>query len=104
MGYVNLPPAQVPELLERRDLEILDMRDQRSFDAGHIQRAKPADDNNVGRLMRNRQRDMPILVYCYRGNSSRELAGFFSGLGYRDVFNLDGGWRAWEMYCRQTQE
>lgn len=98
MAFVNIEPHQLPDLVEHREVEILDTRDLHSFAAGHLAGAKPASEENVRRLMRTRNRDRAILIYCYHGNSSQDLAEFFSGLGFREVFNLNGGWEAWMRF------
>jgi thiosulfate sulfurtransferase len=101
MDNVNLHPHQLRELLERHDIEILDMRGQAGYVAGRTQAAKPASDGNVGRLLQDTNPGQTILIYCYHGNSSLELANFFAGLGFREVFNLNRGWQAWET-CLQA--
>lgn len=99
MSYQNLLAHEVPEFLQRSDVAVLDMRDGHSFGMGHLQGAQPANDTAVGRLIRERRFDRPILIYCYHGNSSRDLAQFIAGMGFANVFNLDGGWQAWSNFC-----
>lgn len=38
----------------------------------------------------------PILVYCRSGRMSDEAAAVLADLGYRNVMELDGGFRAWQ--------
>lgn len=98
MDYENLLVDQLPTLLEENECAILDMRDQHSFERGHLDGATMVTDAVISQLLRNKQKDRPIVIYCYHGNSSRDLASFFCGIGFSRVFNLEGGWQAWQNF------
>jgi len=40
-------------------------------------------------------KDQPLAFLCHYGNSSRQAAEHFRGLGFRRVFNIEGGIDAW---------
>lgn len=40
-------------------------------------------------------KDAPLAFLCHHGNSSRSAAEHFRGLGFREVFNVEGGIDAW---------
>ena len=96
MAYQNLPAHAVPEFLAQADAVVLDIRDPDSYARAHIPGAQLSSDAAVTGLMRKRRLDPPVLVYCYHGNSSREFSDLLAGLGFTRVFNLEGGWQAWE--------
>ena len=98
MAYESLLAHELPALLARPDITVLDMRDPASYARGHIEGAEPASEEKIGELMRRRRQDPPVVVYCYHGNSSRDLCGLLSGLGFSQVFNLEGGWQAWDNF------
>jgi rhodanese-related sulfurtransferase len=42
----------------------------------------------------------PIALYCRSGNMSTEAAPVLARLGYPDIVELEGGFRAWEASGR----
>ena len=44
------------------------------------------------------------MFYCYHGNQSRELCDFLGQLGLNRVYNLVGGWEAWENWQHQAAQ
>lgn len=100
MSYHDLHPAKLQDLRAEPDLLILDMRDPASLAQGRIEGAQPVSDALLGQLMKRRQHERPVLVYCYHGNSSRDLCQFIAGFGYTRVYNLVGGWQGWLQFTQ----
>jgi len=42
-------------------------------------------------------KDRPLAFLCHHGNSSRQAAEHFRGLGFRQLFNVEGGIDAWSQ-------
>lgn len=40
-------------------------------------------------------KDLPLAFLCHQGNSSRQAAEHFRGLGFHDLYNVEGGIDAW---------
>lgn len=102
MAYHDIDCAEIETLRAEGDLLIFDTRDPNSYARGHLDGAQPVSDAAIKQLMKSRQRERPVLVYCYRGNSSRDICQFIAGFGYNRVYNLTGGWKAWEAFNRST--
>lgn len=98
MNYRDVTPVEVAALRLDAELLIFDTRDPASFARGHLDAAQPVTDAAIQQLIRSRQRQRPVLVYCYRGNSSRNLCELLAGFGFERVHNLAGGWQAWERF------
>ena len=94
MSYQTLHASEVLDLCAQAQTRVLDCRDPRSYEQGHLPGAQLVSDEVVKRLARS-DKDQPVLVYCYHGVSSRDLATFLVNFGFTRVFNLDGGWQAW---------
>lgn len=100
MTYQDLQASEVAALRAEGEPTIFDTRDAASYARGHMDGAQPISDAALSHLIRTRQRRRPILVYCYRGNSSRDVCRLIAGLGFTRVYNLAGGWQAWERFIQ----
>jgi len=101
MPYLDIHVEDLPGFIQQHQPVILDMRDSATFEKGHIEGAVPADEREIRNLMKNREQ--PVLICCYHGHSSRELATFLCQMGIKHVYNLEGGWHALSAYMdRET--
>jgi len=103
MSYETLFANQVEELLRDDRTYILDHRDPRSYAEDHLPGALAVSDANVSKLIKSKEYDRPVLVYCYHGNSSQDLCKFLMQFGFQNVYNLEGGWQAWAAHANQLQ-
>jgi rhodanese-related sulfurtransferase len=101
MTYQSLLASEVADLCAQTEPQILDCRDPRSYEQGHLPGAQLVSDEVLKRLGRS-DKDRPVLVYCYHGISSRDLATFLVNFGFSTVFNLEGGWQAWADLQNRT--
>jgi rhodanese-related sulfurtransferase len=100
MNYQDIQPTELHDLCGEPELLILDFRDPASFAQGHLDGAQPVSDALLKQLMKSRQRERPVLVYCYHGNTSRDLCQFIAGFGYTRVYNLVAGWQGWLQFTQ----
>lgn len=92
MFYTDICVDELSEFIHEKSPVILDMRDATAYNSGHIEGALPADEAHIRALMK--QKSQAVLICCYHGHSSRELARFLCQMGLTDVYNLEGGWHA----------
>lgn len=97
MSYQDILASDVGSLFNSNDLTIFDTRDANSYSQGHLDGALPISDQEIKSLIVRNQRKNPILVYCYHGNSSRDICSLLCGIGFTQVYNLEGGWLAWQQ-------
>ena len=91
----TLLPAQLEAFLAQPDTELIDIREQGEWDAGHIPGARHIP---LGALRADPAQLAPgrrYVVYCGVGKRAHTACRFLSQHGY-DVWNLSGGWNA---YC-----
>jgi rhodanese-related sulfurtransferase len=80
------------------DAVLLDVRTQTEFKQGSIQNAVNIDffgedfENKIKPLFR----DKVYLVYCASGARSNETIELMNGLGFKSVYQLEGGFTAWK--------
>lgn len=94
-GFVDITPAQLEEALAKKDFTLVNV---------HIpyEGELPATDllipfNEIAEYEAELPaKDAPIVLYCRSGNMSTQAAKSLVALGYTNVFELDGGFHAWE--------
>lgn len=96
MSYKTLFADQLSEFLQQPDVVVLDHRDVRSYSSEHLPNAMLVNDALIMHL--RKKREVPILVYCYHGNSSKDLCNLLINFGCENVYNLEGGWQAWAAF------
>lgn len=77
-------------------LTILDVRQPAEYENGHIPGAKLIPLPEIKDRMDEIDPDMPTVVYCAIGGRSRVAAQMLSGKGFKKVYNLSGGIKAWQ--------
>jgi len=75
---------------------IFDVRDQTAFDEMHIPNAKFLSGENFEEVTESCDKNLPTIVYCYKGIRSQTIAKVLSETGFTNVFSLEGGFGAWQ--------
>lgn len=95
MAYKRISVAEAKILMQSKDVEIVDIRDDVSYEAGHVPNAKHVTIQHAAEFCETADKNKPILVYCYHGNSSQLAAEYLDAEGFTEVYSLDGGFAAW---------
>lgn len=85
-------------LVGQNNVVLLDMRDVRSYKCGHIPGAVNLSDFNIRPLLKQLNKELVVIVYCYHGNSSRDMSVLFSDFGFVHCYSLDGGYEEWQKH------
>ena len=75
--------------------QLIDIRDQESYLAGHIADAIHIDNSSLSQFIASAETSQPLLIYCYHGNSSKSAANFFVQHGFENVLSMDEGYSGW---------
>lgn len=92
-AHINVPQALLK--LEQSQAKVVDIRDEQSFNAGHIPHATHLTNGTLHTFMAENDFSTPVIVCCYHGISSQQAAQFLIHQGFEEVYSLDGGFEAW---------
>ena len=93
--YKRVSVSTTNSLIRERNPVIFDVRDTASYQTAHLPNAVYLSDQTLMSTLKKGARDRPILVYCYHGNASQDIAKLFCDFGFSDVYSLDGGFESW---------
>lgn len=91
-----IAPAQVQSLIASQDkLILVDVRQPKEFEAGHIEGAILMPLDTFEAAYRNLPKDAKLVVYCRSGHRSAKAVAFLISHGYGRARSLEGGYVAW---------
>lgn len=85
-------------LLQDKTLQLIDVRTPKEFEEGHIENAKNIDfysdtfKEEITKLDPNK----PLLLYCRSGGRSGKTSKMLQELGFKKVYDLEGGILKWK--------
>lgn len=93
----DLGPAAFKAELEKQGGLLLDVRTPGEVSKGKLSGASVIDFNADGfeRKVSLISRERPVFVYCASGGRSGRATELMGKLGFKKVYNLAGGYRAW---------
>lgn len=86
--YANELGDQIVPQMNPDEYTIIDARDQKDYDAGHVKGAIHMDSKNIDES--KVPKDKPVITYCYSGNRSGVIADKLSKDGYKVTNAIDG--------------
>jgi rhodanese-related sulfurtransferase len=93
----DVTPEQAQRMIEKGGYLVLDVRTMKEYRAGHLVNAILIDWykkdflDNVEKLDKNK----PVIVYCARGRRSAWAMDKMSEHGFKEVYNVLGGFERW---------
>lgn len=102
-SYRNLSVQEVKQRIDskKNDFVLIDVRTPQEYSGqlGHLANAPlfplQSLDTQYKDLEKYQQEDKDIIVYCRSGNRSRRAAEFLINHGFKNIYNMEGGMRAW---------
>lgn len=83
----------------KNSVQVLDVRTPQEYFSGHIKNALQADwkdQQEFNRRIAFVDKSKPVYVYCLAGGRSAAAAEKMRGMGYQNVYELNGGINAWK--------
>ncbi|MFO7705447.1 MAG: thiosulfate sulfurtransferase GlpE [Halopseudomonas sp.] len=90
--------ADQAQQLREQGAALVDIRDPQSYQQGHIAQAVHLDNDTLPAYVAAADKQTPLIVYCYHGNSSQPAAAYLASLGFDQVYSLDGGFELWRQH------
>lgn len=78
-----------------RKAQLIDVREQKEFDAGHILGARNIPSTAIRQRYKEIRPDLPVYLYCQNTGRSSRAALFLKKRGYNQIYQLEGGFRTW---------
>ena len=94
-NFKRISTTDANELILRQSY-LIDIRDQNSFNTGHMDNAINLNDENIESFINEADKKIPTIVYCYHGHSSQNAAQYLSSMGFIEVYSGDGGFEDWK--------
>ena len=93
-GDRDITPEQADALVREQAAQLIDVREDREWDAGRIDGARHVVLGEVAAQASTIDQERPVVFYCRVGARSAMAADAFRRGGY-DAYSLAGGLEAW---------
>jgi rhodanese-related sulfurtransferase len=91
---IHLPPARAAEMIDGGEAEVVDVRRDWEWEAGHLANARHIEVNELTANAESISREQPVIFVCRSGSRSGMAAEAFREAGW-DAYHVEGGLRAW---------
>jgi len=96
LGRLGIKQLSPKEFDQKKGMMILDVRTNKEYENGHIPGAIHVPLSDIGDKIKKIKKDKELVVYCQSGNRSIWAIKRLMGMGYKNLFNLKGGYHAWK--------
>ena len=93
-----LSASEFKASIQKKNVQIVDVRTPIEFKSGHINKAKNIDffqGNGFKSKLDKLDKTKPLYLYCRSGNRSKKAAGIAADLGFNEIYDLRGGYLAY---------
>ena len=98
---VILNAANYEEKVIGKDLQLIDLRTPKEYQAGFIDDAINIDYYNKENLKSSFEKldkNKPLYIYCRSGNRSQKSVPLLLKLGFTEIYDLKGGYNTWVLH------
>ena len=92
-------PLEVKNALNMEKYKLIDVREKDEYDLEHIEGAIHLPKGELKEKIDSLglTKEQPIILMCATGNRSSISVGILEYLGYKNVYNMKGGLKAWKV-------
>ncbi len=97
-GSAAVGPQQAVTLINRKDAVVVDVREKKEFEAGHITDAINIPMAKIKQRLSElkKYQSKPVILVCKMGQHSAEAAKVLQEAGHTEVYRLSGGVSEWK--------
>jgi rhodanese-related sulfurtransferase len=95
VSFTYVPVPEAKQMIDNKEVFLLDARTQAEFDGGHIKGATLIPYSQLSSRLNEVPSGEKILVYCKSGGRSATACGILVNAGYTEVYNMNGGITSW---------
>jgi rhodanese-related sulfurtransferase len=98
-GVEVLEPNAYKNAISNNSLQHIDVRKNREYNSGQITEAINIDISNrknFQQYFEKLDREEPVYLYCRSGSRSQSAAKLLVQLGFKTVYDLQGGYLNWK--------
>ncbi|MFH1043780.1 MAG: rhodanese-like domain-containing protein [Pseudomonadota bacterium] len=98
-GGPSVNTLEATQMINRQDALVLDVREQAEYAQAHILNSRGLPLSQIEARIGDVEKfkDKPVIVVCASGNRSSAAAAVLRKHGFSNVFNLSGGFAAWQQ-------
>ncbi|SFL82602.1 Rhodanese-related sulfurtransferase [Gracilibacillus orientalis] len=87
-----------------RKAQLIDVREPKEYDGGHILGARNIPLTQLKQRLTELRQDKPVYLYCQNGSRSTRAALILNKQGYKDLYQLQGGYKKWTGKIKKTKK
>lgn len=100
LGRLGIKQISSRDLDQKKGMVLLDVRSNKEYEQGHIPGAVHVPLSDIGNKVKKLKKDKELVVYCRNGSQSIWAIKRLMGMGYKNLYNLRGGYNAWKRLHR----
>lgn len=94
-GYRNISSEEAKQLIDNKEVVVLDVRTPEEYQEGHISNAKLIPLQELENKLNDLNKEEAYLVVCRSGNRSTQASEILTNNGFDSIYNLSGGMNSW---------
>ncbi len=102
-----ISPQEVYDAVFKADqIQLVDVRTKEEYGEGHLQKAQNicVTDEDFEQNVAKLDKEQPVYVYCRSGKRSAKAAQILKEMGFKEIYDMEGGFMNWESQGLQSEK